>query len=301
MLPDPVSVEEFMKQWLVVDLLLPGEFGEAVSNFLMEKGAAGIEEIDEDSKRKRLKAFFQKDRNEKKVLRDLHRYVGSLHALAPKVPRIQLKTTILPEQRWGENWKKFFKPIRISRFVVKPPWSRIRMKRDQIPIEITPGMAFGTGTHASTQLCLQVLGKYHGKKRFSVLDVGTGSGILSIAAARLGAGEVLGVDIDEEAVRIAKENVEKNQVSDRVNIRRGRVGEIKKSFDAVLANVDLKGLMRMKRSLIHHLKDQGILILSGILREEREKVRLHYQETGVFQWVKVTQQGEWVCLTFKKR
>ena len=290
-----------MKHWRVVDLLLPGEFGEALSNFLMEKGATGIEEIDEDSKRKRLKAFFQKDRKEKKILRDLHRYLESLHALAPKVPRIQLKTTILTEQKWGENWKRFFKPVRISRFVVKPPWSRIRIKRDQIPIEITPGMAFGTGTHATTQLCLQALEKYHEKKGFSVLDVGTGSGILSIAAARLGAGGILGVDNDEEAVRIAKENVKKNQVSDRVNIRSGRIGEIKKSFDAVLANIDLKGLMRMKRSLIHHLKAQGILILSGILREEREKVRQHYLETGVFQWAKVTQKGEWVCLTFKKK
>jgi ribosomal protein L11 methyltransferase len=301
MLPDPVSVEEFMKHWLVVDLLLTQELSEALSNFLIEKGATGIEEIDEDSKRKRLKAFFQKDGKEKKVLRDLHRYLESLHALAPRVPRIQLKTTLLSEQRWGENWKRYFRPIRISRFVVKPPWSRIRMKRNQIPIEITPGMAFGTGTHATTQLCLQALEKYLKQKGLSVLDAGTGSGILSIAAARLGAGEVLGLDIDEEAVRIAKENVEKNQVSDRVNIRSGRIGEIRKRFDAVLANIDLKGLMRMKRSLIHHLKDQGILILSGILRQEREQVRQHYLETAVFQWVKVAQKGEWICLTFKKK
>jgi len=301
MLPDPVSVEEFMKHWLVVDLLLTQELSEALSNFLIEKGATGIEEIDEDSKRKRLKAFFQKDGKEKKVLHDLHRYLESLHALAPRVPRIQLKTTLLSEQRWGENWKRYFRPIRISRFVVKPPWSRIRMKRNQIPIEITPGMAFGTGTHATTQLCLQALEKYLKQKGLSVLDAGTGSGILSIAAARLGAGEVLGVDIDEEAVRIAKENVEKNQVSDRVNIRSGRIGEIRKRFDAVLANIDLKGLMRMKRSLIRHLKDQGILILSGILRQEREQVRQHYLETAVFQWVKVAQKGEWICLTFKKK
>jgi ribosomal protein L11 methyltransferase len=175
------------------------------------------------------------------------------------------------------------------------------MKRDQIPIEITPGMAFGTGTHATTQLCLQALEKYHKKDGFSVLDVGTGSGILSIAAARLGAREILSVDIDDEAVKIAKENVEKNQVSDRVKIRRGRIGGIKKSFDAVLANIDRKGLMRMKRSLVHHLKAKGVLILSGILKEEKGKVRQHYWETGVFQWAKVTQKGEWVCLTFKKK
>jgi ribosomal protein L11 methyltransferase len=290
-----------MKRWLVVDLLLPGEFGEALSNFLMEEGAAGIEEIDEDLKRKRLKAFFQKDGKEKRVLRDLHRYLESLHGLVPRGPRIQIKTSLLLEEKWGENWKRFFKPVRISRFVVKPPWSRIRMERGQIPIEITPGMAFGTGTHATTQLCLQALNKYNEKKGFSVLDVGTGSGILSIAAARLGAREVLGVDIDAEAVRIAKENVEKNQVSERVDIRRARIGTIKKKFDAVLANIDLKGLISMKRSLIHHLKAHGILILSGILREEKEKVRQRYLETGVFQWAKGTQKGEWACLIFRKK
>ena len=84
-------------------------------------------------------------------------------------------------------------------------------------------------------------------------------------------------------------------------IKRARIGTIKKSFEAVLANIDLKGLMSMKRSLVHHLKAHGILILSGILREEKEKVRQHYLETGVFQWAKVTQKGEWACLTFKKK
>jgi ribosomal protein L11 methyltransferase len=175
------------------------------------------------------------------------------------------------------------------------------MKRGQIPIEITPGMAFGTGTHASTQLCLQALEKYHEKKGFSVLDVGTGSGILSIAAARLGAREILGVDIDDEAVRIAKENVEKNQVSDRVSIRRGRIEGIKKRFDVVVANIDFKGLMRMKKPLLRHLKTQGYLILSGILKGERERIRQFYMESRLLKSITVTQKGEWVCMAFKKK
>jgi ribosomal protein L11 methyltransferase len=290
-----------MKRWLVVDLVFPAESGDALSNFLIENGATGIEEIDGDSKEKRLKAFFQKNGKERQVLRDLHRYLGSLSALAPEMARLQLRTTLLSEQRWGEKWKEFFKPIRISRFVVKPPWSRIRIKRGEIPISITPGMAFGTGMHPSTQLCLQALANIHEKRGFSVLDVGTGSGILSIAAARLGAGAVLGLEIDQEAVRTARENVKENQVSEKVHIRSGRIGKIGKTFDAVVANIDLKALMRLKRSLIHHVKARGILILSGILREEKEKVRQHYLETGVFQWGKVTQKGEWVCLTFKKK
>ena len=98
-----------------------------------------------------------------------------------------------------------------SRLVVKPPWSKIRLKKNQIPIDIYPGMAFGTGTHATTKLCMRALERSLRRKGLSVLDVGTGSGILSIAAAQLGAGEVWGLDIDGEAVENARENVERNQ------------------------------------------------------------------------------------------
>jgi len=291
-----------MKRWLVIELFIAKEFGEAVSNFLIEQGAKGIEELDGDLKWERLRTYFPQDGKEKRVLHALHRYLKSLKKISPEIPRAQIKTASLPEQDWGENWKRFFKPVQVtSRFVVKPPWSKIRLKRGQISIDITPGMAFGTGTHATTILCIQALEERLQKGGLSVLDVGTGSGILSIIAAKLGAKEVWGIDIDGVAVEIARENVEKNHVSNIVKIRKGSIGVLEKKFDAVVANIDLKSLRRMRRPLLNHLNNQGFLILSGILEEEKEKLHEYYLETGLLRCIKETQEGEWVCLTFRKK
>jgi len=213
-----------------------------------------------------------------------------------------VEISFISEQDWGENWKRFFKPVRIgSRFIVKPPWSRIRLKKGEIAIEINPGMAFGTGTHATTQLCLEALEKRLKKKGLTVLDVGTGSGILSIAAARLGAAEVWGIDLDAVAVEIAKENVIENGISQQVKIRKARIGEIRKRFDLVVSNIDFRGLRRTRRTMLSHLKKHGFLILSGILDKEEERLHQYYVATGELQWVETAQQGEWVCLTFLRK
>jgi len=291
-----------MKRWLVVGLHIPRGFGEAVSNFLIEQGSTGIEELDGDLKWERLRTYFPQDGKEKRVLHALRQYLKSLQKISPEISYVQMETASIPEQDWGENWKRFFKPVQVtSRFVVKPPWSKIRLKGGQIPINITPGMAFGTGTHATTILCIQALEKRLKKRGLSVLDVGTGSGILSIVAAKLGAKEVWGIDIDGVAVENARENVKKNHVSGAVKIRKGSMGDLQKKFDVVVANIDLKSLRRMRKPLLNHLENQGFLILSGILEGEKDRLRQHFIETGLLQWEKDTQEGEWVCLTFKKK
>jgi ribosomal protein L11 methyltransferase len=296
------STGSFMKRWLVVELSTPKEYADGISNFLMEQGAAGIEELDEDSRWERLKTYFPQDGKEKRVLRSFSRYLESLESIAPEMSQTKIETTSIPEKDWSENWKRFFKPVQVtSTFVVKPPWSQVRLKKNQIPIDIYPGMAFGTGTHATTKLCVKALERNLRRKGPSVLDVGTGSGILSIAAAQLGACGVWGIDIDGAAVENARENVKRNSVSDIVRIRKGRIGDIQKRFDGVVANIDLKNLKRMRWSLIHHLKDQGFLILSGILEEEEERLRQYYLETGHFQWAKVTHGEGWACLVLKKK
>jgi ribosomal protein L11 methyltransferase len=291
-----------MKRWLVITLLIPKGFGDAVSNFLIEEGATGVEEVGEDLRWEKLKAYVPQDGREKGVLRNLHRYLKSLQSISPEMSRTQIETTSIPDQDWSENWKSFFKPVQVtSRLVVKPPWSRIRLKKDQIPIDIYPGMAFGTGTHATTKLCMKALERTLQRKGLSVLDVGTGSGILSIAAAQLGAGEVWGLDIDGEAVENARENVKQNNVSDIVKIRKGRIGDIEKRFDVMVANIDFKNLKRMRWPLIHHLESKGLLILSGILEGEGERLRRHYIGTGHFQRGRVTHEEGWACIILKKR
>ncbi len=291
-----------MKQWRVLRLLLPQEFQEAVSNFLMEKGATGLEEEGiEGSKEIKLKAYFLKDQRERGVISALHRYLKSLENIYSKKILCQIETALISEQDWGENWKKYFKPVLIgSKFVVFPPWERARLKKGQIPVEITPGMAFGTGTHATTQLCMEALERRLRKGGDSVLDVGTGSGILAIVAAKLGAQEVWGIDTDPVAVEVARENAERNGVKDRVRIRGGSIGRIRKKFDLVLANVDFRGLKRLRKPLVRHLNEKGLLILSGILREEEDIICRLYLESKVLRFIRVDHQGEWISLTFKK-
>ena len=289
-----------MKQWVALNLLIPQEFQEAVSNFLMEQGATGIVET-EEIPGVRLKAYFLRDGKEKKVARALRQYLKSLERLLSQKVSFSMDTTLIPEQDWGENWKRFFKPLRVgSRFVVFPPWERAGLKRGQIRVQITPGMAFGTGTHATTQLCIQVLESRMKREGLSVLDVGTGSGILAIAAAKLGAQEVWAIDIDEVAIEGARENTEKNGVQGIVRIRKGGLGRIRKAFDVIVANIDLRSLMRLRMPLLRHLNDHGFLILSGILREQEESIRQYYLETKALCLVSVDHREEWSCLTFKK-
>lgn len=291
-----------MKSWLKVSLHVPKVAGEAISNFLVEEGAVGIEEIDEDSKWQRLIGYFPQDGTEKKILRDLHRYLKSLQNIEPEMVRYGIETTSIFEQDWGENWKRFFRPVQAgSRFLIKPPWSRPRLKEDRIPIEITPGMAFGTGTHATTRLCIQALEERLKGKECPVLDLGTGSGILSIVAAKLGVREVWALDTDEVAVEVARENVERNGVGGIVKIRKGSIGDVRGRFDVIVANIDFKGLKRLRIPLLRHLGEGGVLILSGILAEEEERLCQHYLETGALRWMKTIQEGEWICLTFKKK
>jgi ribosomal protein L11 methyltransferase len=291
-----------MKRWLVVTLIIPRNFEDGISNFLVEQGAKGIEEVDEDLNLIRLNTYFLQNGKKERILRNLHRYLKSLQTIFPEISRPQVEVISISDQDWGENWKRFFKPTQVtSKFVVKPPWSSIRLRKKEISIDINPGMAFGTGTHTTTKLCIQALERRLRKKGLSILDVGTGSGILSVASAKLGASEVLGLDIDSLAVEVARGNVIKNNVSKVVRIKKGTIGNIKAKFDVVVANIDFKELKRMRITLIRHLKKQGVLILAGILEEEGGRLRQHYMKTGFLKWSKMVKEGEWVCLTFKKK
>jgi len=291
-----------MKRWLEVDLWVSAGFEEAISNFLMEQGATGVEEIDEELGGKRLKTYFPRKGKDKRVLNVLNRYLRSLLRLYPAGFRYRIENLTLPDKDWGESWKKFFKPVRVtSRIVVKPPWRSIRLKRNQVFIDITPGLAFGTGTHATTQLCIRALEKRLRVKGLSVLDVGTGSGVLAIIAAKLGASKILGVDTDDFSTEIAGKNVERNNVSHLVRVRLCTVGDVRRTFDVVVANIDLRVLTRMRWPLLHRVKPGGYLVVSGLLAVEEKALRKRYLDTGQLQFKEIKRQGEWACLTLRRK
>jgi ribosomal protein L11 methyltransferase len=226
--------------------------------------------------------------------------------LATIIPNL---TPVLPEMRpvrqedWAENWKQHFSAVRIgSRLVVKPSWESFSAKEGDAVITLDPGMAFGTGTHGTTRLCLEALAR-----RFDevpppkqVLDVGTGSGILAIAAAALGARRVVACDIDREACRTARENTRLNEVEEQLEITDRPLEEIEGTFQMVLANILAEENIRLASQLVEKLAVDGLLILSGILCEKEDLVidafRI-YNLAGP----EISRQDEWSCLAYRKR
>ena len=213
--------------------------------------------------------------------------------------RLYAEDIIVDDADWKDKWKEYFKPVRITdRLVVKPTWEEYEPNDGEKVIQIDPGMAFGTGTHETTSLCLKLMEKYLGDDPAgkTVLDVGCGSGILSIAAALLGCREVTGIEIDEDAVNVAGENVALNEVADAVKIMQGDlVKGIDVKADIIVANLMADLVMMLAESAKEHLADGGVFISSGILVEKRDKVAEAVKAAG-FEIVEIAEDGEWCAI-----
>ena len=198
---------------------------------------------------------------------------------------------------WKDNWKEYFKPAKITdRIVIKPTWEDYEKSEGELVIEIDPGMAFGTGTHPTTSLCVKLLEKYIEPEKDSVLDVGCGSGILAIASALLGAREILAVDIDPVAVEVSKENMELNQLSDKIRVMEGDLTKgLNEKTDIVVANLMADLVMMLSKDVAAHLKGKSIYISSGILIEKQAEVVAAIEECG-FRILDILEEGEWCAI-----
>lgn len=195
---------------------------------------------------------------------------------------------------WRDEWKRFFKPSRIGeRFVVRPSWEPFDAGPDDLVIVIDPGRAFGTGLHETTRLVIREL-EQRVTPGVEVLDVGTGSGILSIAALMLGAGRALGIDVDEDAVEIAVENAAINGLADRFEGSATPVDAIEARYPLVLANIEARVLIPLAAAIGARVAPGGVLILSGLLAGQEDEVQGHY--VG-FERLALTREGDWVALT----
>ncbi|MDR0928123.1 MAG: 50S ribosomal protein L11 methyltransferase [Oscillospiraceae bacterium] len=200
------------------------------------------------------------------------------------------------DEDWAENWKKYYKPFRVGkRLLVKPVWETIPDDPDALIIEIDPGMAFGNGTHETTALCMAMI-EERLQPGDAVLDVGTGSGILAIAAARLGAGAVLAVDLDPVAVRVAKENIERNGLSELITAQEGDLlAGVQMQANVVVANIIADAIILLSGAVKQHIVPGGAFIASGIIREREQDVRDAMTAAG-FTIEAVAHKGEWVAL-----
>lgn len=205
------------------------------------------------------------------------------------------------EEDWATAWREYYKPIQVgNRFVIKPSWEEYSPGGDEIIIELDPGMAFGCGTHETTSMCLALL-EHELRGGELVYDVGTGSGILSVAAALLGAEKVVAVDIDEVAVRTAAENIRLNNVSDIVTVRQGNLldGSVQVRADIVVANIIADVIKTLAPDASIALKAGGKLIASGIIRERADEVALALKNEGLA-CERRMEKGEWVALVCRK-
>lgn len=302
--------------WIEITISTNTEGADIVSETLLRQGAVGTQiidradvpdpskpngfwelidpkMIDEMPEDVQVKAWFESV----EALRGLENCLKAL----PELTGMDLGTLAVSqqgvqEQDWSECWKQYYKPFRAGEhLVIKPSWENWNAAPGDLIIELDPGMAFGTGTHETTAMCVEMIEKhYHGGK---VLDVGTGSGILAIAAARLGADSVLGVDIDPMAVRVAQENVEKNGLSREIDIRQGDLvaGLDNVKCEFAVANILADVIALLAAPLKAHLTENATFVCSGILKEREQDVVDVLTKNG-YRLFDRMQKGDWVAL-----
>ncbi|MGE7947390.1 50S ribosomal protein L11 methyltransferase [Lysinibacillus sp. NPDC093688] len=310
-------------KWSELSIHTKNEAVEAISNILHEAGASGV--VIEDS------AEFAKPRedrygeiyalNEADFPKDgviVKAYLSESSFLNESVEEIKAAITNLTnfnidigenvvsivevnEEDWETAWKQYYHPVKISeRFTIVPTWEEyVPVSTDELIIELDPGMAFGTGTHPTTVMCLQGLEKVV-KAEDLVIDIGTGSGVLSIGAALLGAKSVHALDLDEVAVRSAQENVVLNKVDDKVSVFHGNLLDtVKEPADVVVANILAEIIMSFTDDAFSIVKPGGLYVTSGIIAAKRDDVKVALEASG-FEIEEVLLMEDWVAIIARR-
>lgn len=298
-----------MARWIEVSMRVDGEAAEAIAQELQRwchQGVA-IEQADIEPDKYDdgevppaetliLRGYFPDDDEAEEKRLQIERTLGYMNMMLP-MPTPTF--TVVDDQDWAEAWKVHYKPVRLGKnILVRPLWIEVEPQPNDIVLALDPGMAFGTGTHPTTQLCLEALERMM-TPALDVLDLGCGSGILSIAAAKMGANKVVGVDIDPLSVEASIENGEANGVSDKLQIYRGGLETVITSarrFDLVVVNILAKIIVQMcDQHLGDTVRPGGRAIFSGVIEEQTEEVEQALRKTGL-EPVARYQQGDWMLI-----
>ena len=240
-----------------------------------------------------VKAWFDEDALNR-IMGSLQEQLSLLKTQNEGLGTLALSLQGVKEEDWAENWKQYYKPFRLGEhMVVKPTWESWDMQEGDLMIEIDPGMAFGTGTHETTAMCVGLIEKYY--QGGALLDVGTGSGILAIAAARLGAKGIVAVDIDPDAVRVARENVAHNGLTGAIDVREGDLLQgLSQRFQFAVANILAPVICMLATPLKAHLLPGGRFVCSGIIAEAEGDVNDALLAAG-YQIDEIQHKGDWVA------
>ncbi|MEX2461760.1 MAG: 50S ribosomal protein L11 methyltransferase [Paenibacillaceae bacterium] len=318
-------------RWHEVTIYTTEEAIEMVTNFMHELGAGGvsIEESGTLNKNRdtsfgqlydtplndipegrcEIKSYFSEGSEMERILTELDASLRMLSEIGIDTgsPRVEMKDVY--DEDWADEWKKYFKPIRVSeKLTIKPTWEEYSPALDELVIEIDPGMAFGTGTHETTTLCLQTLERYI-RGGEEIIDVGTGSGILAIAAIKLGAKHVLALDLDQVAVTVANENVALNRLEDRITVRKSDLLKVIESEDSslgitlpvqiIVANILAEVIILFCEDVYNALLVGGTYIASGIIAAKETIVEDAMTTAGLTVIEKFYEQN-WVAIVARK-
>ncbi|EMT50758.1 MULTISPECIES: 50S ribosomal protein L11 methyltransferase [Brevibacillus] len=312
-------------KWSEVSIHTTAEAVDAVSNLLYEMGANGVVIEDPEVLHRDwdtpfgeiyqlspddfpaegvfVKAYLAADSSTLgDMLSELKQQLDELTGYGLDIGKGTIAVNDVHEDEWAHAWKKYYKPVHVSdRMTIKPVWEEYQQKSpDEVIIEMDPGMAFGTGTHPTTILCLRALEKYL-QPGDRVFDVGTGTAILSIAAVKLGAEHVLAMDLDEVAVRSAQANTELNGVDEKITVRQNNLLEgVDGPVDLVVANILAEIIVRFTDDVYRVLKPEGTFIASGIIEAKAQEVKNAMAASGL-EIVETIFIDDWVAITAKKR
>ncbi len=288
------------KAWICYDVDCSHELTEELAAWMAENLAVSVE-ITSRGVRFYVECGLKGDEEPGDVIDILEKFRHVFFVPSP----LPMVSSVLRGDDWANRWKSHFKPLKIgSGFIVCPTWETAVPADGEKVIRMDPGMAFGTGHHETTRLCLEWLDDpgvspdQNGPAR-SLLDVGTGSGILAMGAALQGFHPVVGVDNDPEALQVAGENIEINGLTERVQLILSDNVEVSGRFHIVMANIQALPLIRMSKTLVGCLEEWGLLVLSGILIEQGQQVQKAYEELGLKLTV-YREAGEWCLLVFEK-
>ncbi len=305
-----------MTRWKSITVETRREAVDALSHFFTEHGSLGMayderlfgtegdpaDPLPPPNEVTKLTAYFPWEADLHSVKRDFLDFLPLLAESFGAEPGTFLSAAEITDFGWAEKWKENFKPSRIGkRITVKPSWEPYSPSPEEVVVTIDPGQAFGTGTHETTQMCLQFLEEaFDGTPTpLRVLDVGTGTGILGIAAALLGAPLTLGIDVDPTGVEVAGENARVNGVEDRFHAATTPLSCVEGRYDLILANVLAEILSDLKQEIADRLEPGGKLILSGIISEKGDWVAKEYEAAG-FRLAGRKEEGQWTALLLRR-
>ena len=305
-------------RWIEITVTTTQEASEPIAEILMETGANGTEMVDPQAFKQVLlnnryldyaddgliesygtdviiRAYYSVDRSPTVLVQEINAritYLSAFMAVKPGTVTWQERD----DAEWKDNWKQYFKTFQFTeKLMIKPSWENYEPLHGEIVIELDPGMAFGTGTHESTKMCALLGEKYllHGDK---VLDLGCGTAILALSAAKLGAGSVLAVDIDDAAVHAARENVSQNHENEKIQVRQGILSDIaKEPFELIYINIIADVILSLTEIIRDYTGGNTRIVLSGIIKSRRNEVVAGYEAIG-FRAVDELSMGEWVAM-----